>query len=219
MSTYCNDTPSRQAVTDTLRLLVERGLTRGTSGNVSARTAEGGLLITPTGVPATELSPQQVVHMDLAGEPDAEQLIPSSEWRMHADLYAMRPDISAIVHCHSTYATILACAGQPIPAMHYMVAGAGGRAIPLAEYATFGTAALSAAALRALHGCRACLLANHGQIAIGETLADALKLADLVEELAHGYWGVQAMGATPNLLSDEQMDEVLAAFSTYGQQR
>lgn len=216
MKQYANDTESRQAVVDTLRALSTKNLNKGTSGNVSART-DGGMLITPTGVAPELLRPEHIVHMALDGSVDEDQLTPSSEWQMHADIYSGKPGVTAVVHCHSPFATILACARKPIPAMHYMVAAAGSHGIPLADYATFGSKALSEANLAALANSMACLLANHGQLAYGFDLPGALKLAELVEEQAHCYWGTLSIGG-PVLLSGEQMDEVLTAFATYGQQ-
>ncbi len=217
MQTYSNDLASRQAVVDTLKALGDAQLNKGTSGNVSAATADG-MLITPTGVAPAQLLAQHIVHMSLQGEVDADQLTPSSEWQMHADVYLAKPGVSAVVHCHSPYATILACARKAIPAMHYMVAAAGSYGIPLADYATFGSKELSAANLRALSTSMACLLANHGQLAIGFDLKGALKLAVLVEEQAHCYWGTLAIGG-PVLLEKAQMDAVMAAFADYGQQQ
>lgn len=217
MDHYHNDDSSRQALVDAMLAMGQLGLNKGSSGNASARTATG-MLVTPTGIPPSRLQARHIVHMDLDGEADAGQLIPSSEWRMHADVYREKPEIGAVVHCHSPYATILACARKSIPAMHYMVAAAGGHGIPLADYATFGSRELSQANLRALAASRACLLANHGQLAVGEDLDGALKLAELVEEQAQCYWGTLAIGG-PVVLDRENMDEVLRAFSSYGQQR
>ncbi|RLQ21797.1 class II aldolase/adducin family protein [Seongchinamella sediminis] len=217
MNPYQNDDSSRQALVDAMVALGHKGLNKGSSGNVSARTGAG-MLITPTGIPAASLEARQIVHMNLDGEPDADQLIPSSEWRMHADVYRSKAGIGAVVHCHSPYATILACARRAIPAMHYMVAAAGGHGIPLADYATFGSRELSLANLRALEGSLACLLANHGQLAVGKDLEGALKLAEVVEEQAHCYWGTLAIGG-PVVLDRGQMDEVVSAFGDYGQQR
>lgn len=216
MAPYRDDIDSRQAVVDTLRELGIRNLNKGTSGNVSVAT-EDGMLITPTGVSPQTLLPEHIVHMALDGAVDENQWTPSSEWQMHADVYAGKPGAFAIVHCHSPFATILACARKAIPAMHYMVAAAGGHGIPLADYATFGSRALSQANLQALSTSMACLLANHGQLAIGSDLPGALKLAELVEEQAHCYWGTLCIGG-PVLLDTEQMDEVTAAFASYGQQ-
>jgi L-fuculose-phosphate aldolase len=216
MKQYHNDLPSRQAVVRTLQALGEKNLNKGTSGNVSACTGEG-MLITPTGVAPDQLLPEHIVHMSLAGAVDEDQLTPSSEWQMHADIYRGKANVAAVVHCHSPYATIVACARKAIPAMHYMVAAAGSHEIPLADYATFGSKALSEANLEALSSAMACLLANHGQLAIGYELEAALKLAELVEEQAHCYWGTLAIGG-PAILDQSQMDDVLAAFISYGQQ-
>ncbi|MEH6548525.1 MAG: class II aldolase/adducin family protein [Pseudomonadales bacterium] len=216
MKLYVNNIESRQAVVDTLKALGEKKLNKGTSGNVSAATADG-MLITPTGVAPELLLPEHIVHMSLDGEIDADQLTPSSEWQMHADVYRGKPGVSAVVHCHSPFATILACARKAIPAMHYMVAATGSYGIPLADYATFGSKQLSQANLEALSNSMACLLANHGQLTCGLDLPGALKLAELVEEQAHCYWGTLSIGG-PVVLSNEQMDDVLTAFASYGQQ-
>ncbi len=216
MGLYRDDIESRQKVVEALRHLVDTGLTSGSSGNVSLRTDQG-MLVTPTGVHPAELRAEHIVGMQLDGEVGPGQLRPSSEWRMHADIYTHKPGIEAVVHCHSSYATILACAHRSIPAQHYMIAASGSYEIPLAAYATFGSQELSNATVEALSGSLACLLANHGQIATGHTLEEALKLAALVEELAHWHWGALAIGG-PRLLSREQMDQVMTAFANYGQQ-
>lgn len=210
------DTDTRQQVADTLRALVAKGLTTGSSGNVSARSAHG-MLITPTGLLPDRLQADQIVDLSLDGRPAPAQLTPSSEWRIHADIYRRHPEISAVVHCHSPYATILACAHRPIPPLHYLLAATGSFGIPLADYATFGTQGLSDAVNRALEAAPACLMANHGQLATGENLAQALQRAELVEEVAHWYWGALAIGG-PQLLSDGAMAEALEAFAGYGQQ-
>lgn len=217
MSLYKDCLHDRQLVADTQRALSAKRLTSGASGNVSARTPSG-MLITPTGVAPDQLEARRIVHMTLEGKVGEGQCLPSSEWQMHADIYREKPGIQAVVHCHSTYATILACTHRAIPSMHYMVAGAGGREIPLAPYATFGSKALSEANLAALEHADACLLANHGQLATGESLPAALQLAELVEEQAHWYWGALAIGG-PKILDREEMQIVLEKFSSYGQQR
>ena len=216
MSIFESEQQARQAVVDTQRELVSAGLTSGASGNVSTRWQDI-MLVTPTGVSANALSTDAIVAMELDGRVLPDQLIPSSEWRMHADVYAAKPNVHAVVHCHSAYATILACAHKTIPAQHYMIAALGCSEVPLAAYETFGTAALSKAAVRALDSSKACLLANHGQLATGATLEEALKLAALVEELAHWHWGALAIGG-PVVLNQQQMDEVFHAFEHYGQQ-
>lgn len=197
--------------------MIAAGLGTGSSGNLSSRSPQG-MLITPTGVSPAALTAQQVVAMSLAGLVDEGQSLPSSEWHMHAAIYRARPDINAVVHCHSRYATILACAHRPIPALHYMIAITAVDEIPVAPYATFGTQALAESAAGALGQGRACLLANHGQIAAGESLDQALTVAQEVEELAAIYWGSLAIGGG-KILSAEAMAEVRTAFVDYGQQR
>lgn len=205
----------RQAIIATALEMNARGLNRGKSGNVSAR-IDAGFLVTPSGLAYEATRAQDIVAMTLDGQPRGARL-PSSEWRFHRDIYARRPEVGAIVHAHSPFATTLACLGRDIPAFHYMIAVAGGRNIRCAAYATFGTQQLSDHALLALEGRKACLLANHGMIALGESLAGALALAVEVEALAEQYWRALQIGA-PNLLSDAEMDVVLAKFATYGQQ-
>lgn len=205
----------RQAIVETCRAMNASGLNQGTSGNVSAR-AGTGFLVTPSGVPYDVLTPQMVVAMDLDGG-HAGELKPSSEWRMHRDLYVAQPGAGAVVHTHSTYATAFSCLRRPIPAFHYMVAVAGGRDLRCADYATFGTADLSTAMLAAMAGRMACLLANHGVIATGATLAQALWRAHEVETLARQYVVACQMGE-PVILPDEEMDRVLALFAGYGRQ-
>jgi L-fuculose-phosphate aldolase len=175
------------------------------------------MLITPTGVPPVALEAFDVVDMSLAGRVAQGQLLPSSEWHMHAAIYLARPDINAVVHCHSRYATILACAHRPIPAIHYMIAVTAADEVPVAPYATFGTEALAQSTVGTLGQGRACLLANHGQIAAGVSLDQALKVALEIEELAAIYWGSLAIGGG-RVLSQEAMMEVHTAFAGYGQQ-
>ena len=176
------------------------------------------MLITPTGASPENMHPDQLVSMSLDGETDQGQLLPSSEWHMHAAVYRARPDIGAIVHCHSRFATSLACTGRSIPAIHYMIAVTGQAEIPLVPYATFGTEALARSAAQGLAKGRACLLANHGQLAAGTDLDMALKVAVEVEELAAIYWHALVVGQE-EVLSEEQMKDVEAAFGSYGQQR
>jgi L-fuculose-phosphate aldolase len=205
----------RHDIVDVSQAMAARGLNRGTSGNVSARLPDG-LLVTPSGVTSDRLDAQAIVRLDSDGRASPGALKPSSEWRMHAGLYARRPDVNAVVHCHSRHATILACAGRPIPAFHYMVAVGGRSLIPLAPYRTFGTAELADAVADALDGGLACLMANHGQIVGAPTLAKALAIAEEVEEQAAVYWGTLAIGG-PNVLDDAQMAAVFAQFKGYGQ--
>jgi L-fuculose-phosphate aldolase len=205
----------RHKIVEVSQAMAARGLNRGTSGNVSARLPDG-LLVTPSGVTPDQLTADAIVRLDAQGRAPQGALKPSSEWRMHAGLYAGRPDMNAVVHCHSRHATILACAGRPIPAFHYMVAVGGRSLIPLAPYRTFGTVELAEAVAEALDGGLACLMANHGQIVGAATLAKALAIAEEVEEQAAVYWGTLAIGG-PNILGDAQMAAVFAQFKGYGQ--
>jgi L-fuculose-phosphate aldolase len=190
------------------------GLNQGTAGNVSARTPQG-FLITPSGLPFDQLVPEHVVEMDLEGRAASDPIAPSSEWRFHRDIFVNRPEVGAVLHAHSPYATALACAHREIPAFHYMVAVAGGKTIPCAPYAAFGTQALSDNVLAALENRHACLLANHGMVAVGPSLEAALRLAKEVEELARQYHLSLQIGG-PVILSDEAMSIVLEKFKTYG---
>ena len=210
----------RSAVIATALAMNARGINRGRSGNVSARLPGAGderFLVTPTGLAYEDTAPEDIVPVTLDGEARGPRL-PSSEWRFHRDIYRARPDVNAVVHTHSPFATTLACLSRGIPAFHYMVAVAGGRDIRCAPYATFGTQELSDNALAALEGRRACLLAHHGMIAVGASLAAALALAVEVESLAEIYWRALSIGP-PATLADVEMDVVLEKFRTYGQPR
>lgn len=203
----------RQAVADTARLSVERGLNQGSSGNVSVRCGNG-MLITPSGLPTDDLEANDIVYVPFEGEVEGD-LPPSSEWRFHRDIYLNRPEAQAVVHAHSPFAVSLACLRRGIPPFHYMVALAGGKDIHCAEYATFGTQALSDHILEALKDRKACLMANHGLVAFGENAERALYIALEVENLCEQYWRASLLGA-PVLLSDSEMAEVIERFKTYG---
>jgi L-fuculose-phosphate aldolase len=210
-----------QALREQLVLVARRmnasGINQGTSGNLSLR-IPGGLLITPSSLPYEQMQPQDLVALDLAGQPlagapAAPGRRPSSEWRLHADILASRPEIEAVLHCHSIHATALACHGRDIPPFHYMTAVAGGDSIRCAPYATFGTAELSELAVEALGDRLACLLAQHGQVALGRSLDQALRIAIEVETLAQMYLQALQLGEPPRL-SAEQMAEVHHQFRT-----
>jgi L-fuculose-phosphate aldolase len=204
----------RELIIATALDMNELRLNRGKSGNISAR-IDKGFLVTPTGLAYESMQPGDVVAMKQDGTAHGARL-PSSEWRFHRDIYAARREVGAIVHAHSPFATSIACLGRDIPPFHYMIAVAGGKDIRCAAYATFGTQQLSDHALRALEGRKACLLANHGMIAVGTSLSAALALAVEVEALAEQYWRALQIG-TPNVLSDAEMEIVLEKFRTYGQ--
>jgi L-fuculose-phosphate aldolase len=205
----------RHAVAATVRWLMAHGLYAGTSGNVSARTATG-LVITPSGVPCDDVDAASIVALTAAGDARPGAQSPSTEWRIHRDIYMSRPEVGAVVHTHSTFATALSCLRRPIPAFHYMVAKAGGDDIRCARYATYGTTALSRNALAALAGGRrACLLANHGLLALGADLASARLLAEEVEALCAQYIHARAAGR-PVMLPPREISRVRAKFATYG---
>ena len=207
---------ARRAVIETALAMSRSGLSPGRSGNVSCRW-KGGMLITPTGMAYETIKPRDIVFITNKGTlPSKSARKPSSEWRFHLAAYRARPDMSAVVHTHSLNATVLACAHRAIPAFHYMVAVAGGKDIPLVPYDTFGTEELAAHVAQGLAGRNACLMANHGQIAIGRDLGSALELAREVEVLAEQYGKVLALGE-PHLLSDAEMTRVLERFKHYGQ--
>ena len=208
-----SETELRQQLVTVARRMNASGLNQGTSGNLSVR-IPGGLLITPSSLPYELMQPEDLVALDLAGSSrDDGARRPSSEWRLHADILAGRPEIAAVLHCHSIHATALACHGRPIPPFHYMTAVAGGDDIRCAPYATFGTAELSELAVAALVDRRACLLGQHGQVALGASLDQALRIAIEVETLAQMYLQALQLGEPP-LLSPEQMAAVHHQFRT-----
>jgi L-fuculose-phosphate aldolase len=206
----------RTMVVTACRELRRRGLTHGTSGNVSVRYGARRFFVSPSGMDYEVLTADDVPLVDLDGRWFG-RCRPSSEWRFHRDILESRPDVGAIVHTHSPGATALACTGRGIPAFHYMVAVAGGRDIRCAPYFTFGTQELSDAALAALKDRKACLLANHGVIATGADLASALALAGEVENLALQYSAALTLGEV-RILDDAEMARVIEKFRSYGQQ-
>ena len=208
-----NEPELRRQIIDHCLLMNANGLNQGTSGNLSARSGDG-YLITPSGVPYEQLEPEDIVFMRLDGSYEHE-LPPSSEWRFHRDIYAAKPAVNAIVHAHAPYSTSIAIQGMDIPAIHYMIAAAGGNSVRCAPYATYGTQALSDAALSALEGRAACLLANHGMIATGTDLAKAMWLAVEVETLARQYFNVLQLGE-PKILPDDEIERVVEKFKSYG---
>ena len=206
---------ARRAVVETAREMSRAGLSPGRSGNVSRRWRNG-MLITPSGMSYEATTGADVVFVAADGTAAGARRKPSSEWRFHLAAYAARPDSNAVVHCHSMHATVLACAHRSVPAFHYMVAAAGGRDIPCIGYATFGTPELSQLVATGLAERDACLMANHGQIAIGADLAAALELAHAVEVLAEQYYKVLTLGKA-HVLDSAEMLRVLDKFKSYGQ--
>ncbi len=205
-----------EQIITTANKLNSSGLSVGNSGNVSARTKDG-FLITPSGLAYNSLNPGDIVELDLNGLTLNGTLKPSSEWHFHCAIYKTRPEINAIVHTHSKYATALACTNRDIPAFHYMVAVAGGINIRCAEYATFGSSELANNALIALKNRTACLLAHHGSIALStSTSNDAFVLATEVENLAAQYCEVIKIGGI-TIIDTAEMNKVIKKFEHYGQ--
>ena len=205
----------RQALIATASAMQPAGLNRGTSGNVSVRQRDG-FYITPTGMAYGALEADDIPLMALDGSHQGRRK-PSSEWRFHRDLYVSRPEVGAVLHAHSPFAVSLACLRLDIPPFHYMIARFGGDTIRCADYAIFGSAELSVAAMAAMQDRKACLLANHGLLVAGGDLDEALTLAIELEELCEQYWRACQLGQ-PVLLSDADMDAVLEKFAGYGQQ-
>ena len=210
------DEKLRNSIVLGCRELTRRGLTYGKSGNISVRRDERTFFVSPTGMSYESLAPDDIPLVDVDGRWFGRRR-PSSEWRFHRDILKARGEIGAIVHTHSPKATSLACTGRGIPAFHYMVAVAGGADIRCAPYYTFGSQELSAAAVDALTGRLACLLANHGVIALGTDLNGALLLAGEVEDLAGKYCAALALGEI-RILDGLEMERVMDKFRTYGTQ-
>ncbi len=208
----------RQQIIATCRELGALGLNQGTSGNVSVRVSHNpadGYLLTPTSLDYATMQPADIVHVNLAGTCTGPRR-PSSELPFHHAILRERADARAIIHTHSTHATTVACLRRGIPAIHYLVALFGGSDIRCAEYATFGTDELSANLVRALAGRRAALMANHGLVVIGDTLAHALSLTAEAEQLARLYLAALASGTPPALLNDAEIARVAERFRNYG---
>lgn len=211
-----DDLAQRRAMVDTCRRMNASGINQGTAGNISLRDGDG-FLITPTSLPYDRMEPEDLVRMSFDGTYEGRRR-PSSEWRFHRDILAARRDIDVVLHCHSIYATTLACHHKTIPSFHYMTGVAGGTTIRCAAYATFGTQALSDNALEALQDRHACLLGQHGQISLGKTLDSALALGVEVETISRLYVQALTLGEPP-VLSDEEMARVLQQMKqmSYGQ--
>lgn len=208
-----NGSGLRAQIIAACRQLEFSGLNRGTTGNISCR-EDDHLLITPSGVPVDAMTDAGIVAMDFDGQVIGSGK-PSSEWHFHRDILQQRPEIHAVVHTHSPYATALACLREDLPPFHYMIAIAGGDSVRCAPYTLFGTDTLSRYALAALTDRKACLLANHGLIALGRDLAEAMAVATEVESLCQQYLIARQSG-TPVLLTADEMRQVIDRFNTYG---
>lgn len=213
------DAEKRAAIVNGALELERLGLNHGSAGNLSLRDG-GAILVTPSGVPARELAPGMIARMPLAGAEGAYEgpLPPSSEWRFHLDIYRARPDVNAVAHMHSTYATTLATLRREIPAVHYMIAAFGGPTVPCVGYASYGTPELSALVVEGLKDRDAALLANHGAIVTGEDMRKALWRAVELEALAQVYY-LGAMAGEPVVLPNEEIWRTVERFRNYGPRR
>ena len=216
MSLSSEERAIRQRIIDLCREMNATGLNQGTSGNISAR-FEGDMLITPSGVPYSELEPEAIVRATLDGdEPGwSGDMKPSSEWHFHRAILKAKPEQGAVVHTHSTFATVLSIARRDIPACHYMIAAFGGATVRCADYATFGTPELSANVIAAMEDRSACLLANHGMIACGANLDKAMWAAVELETLSRQYFHALQLGDMV-VLDDREMARVAKKFKSYG---
>lgn len=200
------------------RWMNANGLNQGTSGNISARYGDR-MLITPSATPYEAMEPEMIASMPLEGQRGEWDgpMKPSTEWRFHLDILRGRPDVGAVVHTHAMFSTILAIARKPIPACHYMIAAFGGNDVKLADFHTYGSAELAEAVLKAMEGRNAALMANHGMVAVGATLAKAMWTAVELETIAKQYYHSLLIGG-PVLLSDAAIADTQKGFSTYGLQ-
>lgn len=214
MTLGMTETKARQALVDTSRLCIERGLSNATAGNLSVRFGDG-MLITPSGVEPEAMTIDQISVCDFEGVFSGGWK-PSSEWALHAAIYCTRPEAGAIVHAHPTYCVALSALRDPIPAFHYMVAGFGGNEVPCAPYVLFGSRDLATAVADTLGDTyTACLMANHGMIALGRNLRAAFQATERMETLARQYQLARSMGSVV-LLTEAEMDEVRGAYRHYG---
>jgi L-fuculose-phosphate aldolase len=215
--TPTGDPAARRALLDAARRLDEAGLNVNSSGNLSVRSGAH-VLVTPSGLAPDRMTPGDAVLLAADGTPaDPDGRVPTSEWQLHLEIYRRRPDVGAIVHTHSPEATAAATIGRPIPAVHYVVARFGGTDLTCAPYATYGTAELAAAVADTLGLERhACLMANHGAIAVAADLAAAMAIALDVEWLCGVYRRAVQQG-TPNVLDDAAIAHVADRLATYGQ--
>ena len=208
---------AREEIIEYGKKLITSGLTKGTGGNLSVCDREKGLMaITPSGIDYFEIKPEQIVVIDVqTGEIVEGDSVPSSECDMHRIFYKYRDDIDAVIHTHTTFVATLACCNEPLPAVHYLVAQAGGKDIRCAEYATYGTVRLAKNAFEAMKDRKAVILANHGLVAGGQNLAQAYGLTENTEFCCELYYRARSMG-TPVILSDEEMENMVERFKDYG---
>lgn len=207
---------AREAVCQYGEEMLSKGLTKATGGNVSSRTVSDSFAISPSGVPYPEIDPADVPILDLDGTVIDDGKQPSNEDAMHRMVYAAREDVGGIVHTHSPYASTFASLNDPIRPSHYLIAFIGDK-VPVAEYVTYGTEALGEKAVEVLgEEYNACLLANHGVLAVGETLSSALETAEMVEYCARIHYQARAIGE-PDLLPADEIAHLKDKFEGYGE--
>ncbi len=210
-----NEAALRTEIVAVCRRMNDLGINQATSGNVSVRLGKR-FLITPSAVPYESLLPSQIAEMDFDGTYFGPSL-PTSEWRFHREILLRRPDIAVVMHTHSLFSTAIACLRRDLPALHYYIVAGGGPTVRCAEYATYGTQELAENALAALRDRYACLLANHGMIVLGTTLAQTLKRTFDIEMLARQYVYASQIGE-PVLLPDDEVERVRVKMLGYGDQ-
>lgn len=211
------DIQKRQKLIQYGKKMVENNLTFSTGGNLSIRIDDRSFLITPSGMAYESLKERDLVVMTSEGEILKGDRKPSSEWHMHGAIYNARPEIKVLIHTHSPYVSVVSSLGEELPPISYLIASAGTRIVPLARYETFGTKELGEAAVEAMGDCKAVMLANHGLIAGGDTLAQAFSLAQEIEFCAFMYVTALSTGKKINFIPDDKMDEVIEKFKGYGQ--
>ncbi len=204
----------KQNLIEACNKIYRLGLNKGSSGNLSLRINKNSYILTSSGCSLQNLKEENIVTMSVDGKIISGHK-PSSEWKIHNDLYKVRSDIEAIVHTHSKYACVLACLRKELPPFHYMVAVAGGENIRCCPYALFGTEELSNHVIEAMKNRAACLMANHGLVVGSSTLSKSVYIAEEVESLCGQYVNALAIGDV-KLLSSEQMQDVLEKFKNYG---
>lgn len=205
----------RKQICDAMLALDASGMNRGASGNASLRDGDH-MLITPSGVPPRDITPDLIARIPLNGSDEWEgKLAPSVEWHFHRDLLLARPDMNAVLHSHAPWCTVLAVARKSIPAVHYMMAAFGGPDIRCSGYARYGTPELATHVVAAMEGRNGCLMANHGMVVVGETLTKALWLAAEMEALAHQYFHASLIGGA-HVLTEDELAETARGFASYG---
>ena len=211
-----NEQKTREEIVENCRAMNDNGLNQGTSGNISVR-FEDRMLISPSATPYNRMEADMIASIGLEDTSGAFSgpLKPSTEWRFHQRFLRDHKGVGAVVHAHSTYCTVLSMARKSIPSCHYMIAAFGGNDVPCSDYATYGTAELSDLAIKVMGDRSACLLANHGMIALGETLEKAMWRAVELETIAKQYYYSLLIGG-PTLLSDAEIEDTSKSFGSYG---